>query len=61
MAGTRVPGEGETPAEMEQEMSLRRLQERNTLWKVGGTCRLGAPRETPTPLGIGEAPAAIRA
>lgn len=37
MAGTCVPGEGETPAEMEQETSLGWLQERNSnpLWKVG--------------------------
>lgn len=37
MEGTRVPGEGETPTELEQEMSLGQLQERNQnlLWKVG--------------------------
>lgn len=63
MAGTRVPGEGETPAETEQEMSLGRLQKRNSnpLRKVGGTYRLGAPHETPTPPSIGEDPVAIRA
>lgn len=38
-AGTRVPGEGETQVETEQEVSLGWLQERNPtpLWKVGGT------------------------
>lgn len=43
MAGTCVPGEGETPTEMEQEMSLGQLQERNPnlLWKLGSPAGWG--------------------
>lgn len=61
MAGTCVLGEGEAPVEMEQERSLGRLKKRNSalLWKVGGTCRMAAPWEAPTPLGTGEDSVAI--
>lgn len=50
MAGTRVPGEGETPTEMEQEMSLGQLQERNLnlLWKEGSPTGWGHRMKYPS-------------
>lgn len=50
MAGTRVPGEGETPTEMEQEMSLGQLQERNPnlLWKLGSPAGWGRLMKHPS-------------
>lgn len=50
MADTRVPGEGETPIETEQEMNLGQLRKRNPnlLWKVGSPAVWGHPMEHPS-------------
>lgn len=50
MAGTRVPGEGETPTEMEQGMNFGQLLERkpNLLWKVGSPAGWEHPVKIPS-------------